>query len=365
MDIIECKVKLKDLYDDYFNDDEEGVRGYGDRLNIRPKYQREFVYSDDKRDEVIRTVKKGFPLNTFYWSKSGDDEYELLDGQQRTVSICEYMDGNFSVDGFLFDNLPADIRQAIEDYEIYVYVCDGPESEKLEWFKVINIAGEELTDQELRNAVYADTWTQDAKKYFSKSGCAAYQLAKDYLTGTPIRQDYLETALYWISERDNIEIEDYMAQHMHDANALQLWRYFRDVIEWVQDIFPVTRREMKGRPWGLWYNEHHERTDLDPAVLESRIQELLADAYEVTKPSGIYEYLLTGDERCLQLRQFDIRDRRAAYERQHHKCAICGEEFDFEQMHGDHIVAWSNGGKTVPENCQMLCTTCNIMKSNQ
>ena len=152
MNIEERKVTLKDLYEDYFNDDEDGVVGYGEKLNIRPAYQREFVYPDKKRDEVIRTVKKKFPLSIFYWSKNGDDTYEILDGQQRTISICEYMDGNFSVDGKYFDNLPEDIRTDIENYQITVYVCDGTESEKLEWFKIINIAGEELTTQELSKA---------------------------------------------------------------------------------------------------------------------------------------------------------------------------------------------------------------------
>ena len=364
MIIEERKVKVSEVHEGYFNDDEEGVVGYYEKLNIRPKYQREFVYKDAQRDEVIRTVLSGFPLNVFYWSKNGDDSFEMLDGQQRTLSLMEYLDGNFSVDGMLFDNLPADKRKAIEDYELFVYVCEGTESEKLDWFKIINIAGEELTNQELRNAVYAGSWTSDAKRYFSKSGCAAYQIADDYMTGTPIRQDYLETALSWIANRDGITIEDYMGRHMHDSDAKEIWQYFRDVIEWVQDTFPIVRKEMKGLPWGIFYNNHGKRTDLDPAKLEKRIQELMADKYEVTRARGIYEYLLTGDERTLQLRTFDERDKQAAYEKQNHKCAICGKTFAITEMHGDHIKPWSKGGKTVPENCQMLCTTCNIKKSS-
>ena len=364
MIIDERKIKVKDIYEGYFNDDEEGVTGYDDLLNIRPKYQREFVYKDAQRDEVIRTVLHGFPLNIFYWSKTDDDTFEMLDGQQRTLSLCEYLDGNFSVDGFLFSNLPADKRQAIEDYELTIYICDGTESEKLDWFKVINIAGEKLTDQELRNAVYAGSWTSDVKRYFSKSGCPAYQIAADYLTGSSIRQEYLQTVISWIADRDNTTIEGYMAQHQHDKNAKEIWTYFRDVIEWVQKTFPTVRSQMKGLPWGVWYNQHGQRKDLDPKKLEAKIQELLADD-DVTKSKGIYEYLLTGDETKLQIRGFEKRDRQKAFEAQGHKCAICGKVFKFEEMHADHIIPWSKGGKTIPENCQMLCATCNLKKGAQ
>ena len=150
---------------------------YDERLDIRPKYQREFVYKDAQRDEVIRTVMKGLPLNVMYGCKvkkeDGSDGFEVLDGQQRTISLCEYVDGSFSVDDKYFYNLPADKKQQILDYPLFVYVCDGTDSEKLEWFRIINIAGEELTDQELRNAVYAGSWTSDAKRYFSKT-CLLY-----------------------------------------------------------------------------------------------------------------------------------------------------------------------------------------------
>lgn len=364
MNIEERKVTVGDVCEGYFNDAEEGVTGYDDRLDIRPKYQREFVYKDNQRDEVIRTVLKGLPLNVIYWCKTGEDTYEVLDGQQRTISLCEYVDGSFSVDDKYFYNLPADIKKKILDYELFVYVCDGTDSEKLDWFKIINIAGEQLTDQELRNAVYAGSWTSDAKRYFSKTGCAANSLAGDYLKGSSIRQDYLETAISWIADREGISIEKYMAKHQDDSSAVQLWNYFRSVIDWVQAIFPKTRKEMKGLPWGLFFNKHGQRTDLDPKELEVEIQRLLGDE-DVTKKSGIYEYLLTRDERKLSIRAFDRRDKLAAFEKQNHRCAICGEEFEFEEMHGDHIIPWSKGGHTTPDNCQMLCVECNLRKGNQ
>lgn len=372
MHIEERKVTVREVTEGYFNDAEEGVVGYDDQLDIRPKYQREFVYKDKQRDEVIRTVMKGLPLNVMYWVDRGEQyeddpnepRYEVLDGQQRTISLCEYVDGSFSVDDRGFDNLPVDIQEKILDYELFVYVCEGTDSEKLEWFRIINIAGEQLTDQELRNAVYAGSWVSDAKRYFSKTGCAASTLADDYLKGSSIRQEYLETAIKWAAAAEGKSIESYMAEHQHDPRAQELWSYFRSVIEWVQSVFPKVRREMKGLPWGLFYNEHHERRDLDPKTLEERGSALMADE-DVQKKSGVYEYLLTGNEKALSIRAFDQRTRRAAYERQGHKCAICGEEFEFEQMHGDHIKPWSCGGHTTPDNCQMLCRDCNLKKGAQ
>ena len=242
MQIDELKVTVGEVCEGYFNDAEEGVVGYDERLDIRPKYQREFVYKDAQRDEVIRTVMKGLPLNVIYWCKvkkdDGSDGYEVLDGQQRTISLCEYVDGSFSVDDKYFYNLPSDQKKKILDYPLFVYVCDGTDSEKLDWFRIINIAGEQLTDQELRNAVYAGSWTSDAKRYFSKTGCAAGALADDYLKGASIRQEYLETAIYWAASAEGKTIEAYMAEHQNDPSAVQLWNYFRSVIDWVQAIFP-------------------------------------------------------------------------------------------------------------------------------
>ena len=367
MRIEQRRVTIRDVAEGYFNDAEEGVEGYNGLLDIRPRYQREFVYKDRQRDEVIRTIMKGLPLNVMYWCRvkrpDGTDGYEVMDGQQRTISFCEYVDGTFSVDNRYFSNLPSDIKKRILDYELFIYVCDGTDSEKLDWFRIINIAGEKLTDQELRNAVYAGPWTADAKRYFSKTGCVASQIAGDYLKGSSIRQEFLETALGWMAARDGDTIEGYMSKHQDNANAVELWNYFRSVIDWTRAIFPVYRKEMRGLPWGLYYNEHGKRSDLDSKELESEIQRLMGDE-DVTSKSGIYEYLLTGREERLSIRAFDRREKLAAYERQGHRCAICGKEFRFEEMHGDHIVAWSNGGHTTPDNCQMLCRDCNLRKGS-
>lgn len=369
MIIEERHVTIRDLTADYEDDEVEGVTGYSGRLDIRPKYQREYVYTGRRQAEVIRSVMKGFPINIMYWAVTGDDSYEVLDGQQRTISICRYVDGDFSVkdeagNDMLFWNLPSDKQAAILDYEVTVYVCDGTESEKLDWFKIVNIGGLELSAQELRNAVYAGPWVSDAKRYFSKPNGGAVTLADRYVKGEAIRQDILETAIRWAASAEGESIERYMGEHAKDPTAQALWSYFRSVIEWVQAVFPKYRSQMRGIEWGLLYNEHGKRTDLDPAKLEVEVSRLMADE-DVTSKKGVYEYLLTGEERRLSIRAFDQRGARAAYERQKGMCPYCGEHFEFEEMQADHIVPWSKGGRTVPENCQMLCRDCNLKKSDK
>lgn len=345
----------------YVEDAEKGVRGYYGNLNIRPAYQREFVYKDKQRDAVIDTIRKGFPLNVMYWVYNEDETYEVLDGQQRTISICQYVHGDFSINDQYFHNLEEDQQQQILNYKLMVYVCEGDASEKLEWFKIINIAGEKLFAQELRNAIYTGPWLAHAKRHFSKTGCPAYKIGNKLLTGSPIRQDYLETAIKWIN---NKKIEAYMADHQHDANANELWLYFQKVIGWVNATFPIPRKEMKGIDWGLLYNDHHERF-LDPAELEGQIKELMIDD-EVQKPKGIYTYLLTGDEKHLGLRTFTEKQKRVAFEKQNGICPITGKQFeDYNKMHADHIVPWSKGGKTTDDNCQMLDPKANLEKSNK
>ncbi len=352
-------------YEERGTDGIEGIVAYGGLLDVRPPYQREYVYAPKERDEVIRTVKKGFPLNTMYWAKTDDGRYELMDGQQRTISICRYAaesERTFAVDEKYYFNLEKDLQKQIDDYVLDIYVCDGTPSEVHEWFKVINIAGKPLTAQELRNTAYTGTWLSDAKLHFSKPTCAAYNMAKNYVSGSPIRQEYLETAISWIAARDGLDtIEEYMALHQHDDNANQIWIYFKRVIEWVETIFPVYRKEMKGIEWGLLYNTYKD-AELDPDALEAAITRLMADD-DVGNKKGIYTYVLDGEERNLSIRAFSDTQKREAYERQKGICPICNKHYEFDQMHGDHIKPWHAGGKTVPENLQMLCRDCNLKKS--
>ena len=357
------EIPIRDIFKGYKDSAEDGVIAYSGELNVRPAFQREFVYKDKQRDEVINTIKKNFPLNVMYWVKGDSGGYELLDGQQRTISICQYLNGDFSLDYQYFHNLTQEEQQQILDYKLMIYICEGTNKEKLDWFKIINIAGERLTNQELRNAIYTGTWLTEAKKYFSKTSCPAYQIANKYLKGTPIRQDYLETVLKWIAAKEDTEIELYMAKHQHDPNAAELWLYFNNVITWVKTYFPKYRKEMQGVEWGLLYNKHAGKP-LDAAALEKEVAKLMADT-DVTKKAGIYSYVLDGDERNLSIRAFDARMKREAYEKQQGICIHCKQHFELEEMEADHITPWHLGGATIASNCQMLCRDCNRRKSGK
>ncbi len=355
-------ITIAKLVSTYEDKGESGVTGYNGKLNIRPAYQREFVYKEKQRDAVIETVRKGFPLNTMYWAVTDDGGYELMDGQQRTISICQYVSGDYSVliDGnpFGFANLPKERQQQILDYELSVYVCEGTDQEKLDWFRVINIAGEKLTDQELRNAIYTGPWLAAAKIWFSKSGAPAAAIGNKLLNGTPIRQDYLETALDWLSEG---KIEAYMAAHQHDQNANELWTYFQNVINWVNLTFPNYRNQMKGVAWGPLYNRFKD-APLDTAQLEIQVARLMQDE-DVTRKPGIYDYVLSGSERALSIRAFTDNMKREAYERQQGICTVCAKHFEIGEMEADHTTPWSKGGKTIAANCRMLCKADNRLKS--
>ena len=372
------KITVRELVEGYVDDEESGVRGYGGRLDIRPAYQRNFVYKEKERNAVVSTVMKGFPLNVMYWAKNPDGTFEVMDGQQRTISLCQYFNGDFSwgdldLGAKFFHRQPADVQRKFLGYELMVYFCDGEPSEKIDWFKVINIAGLKLTAQEMRNAVYSGPWVADAKRYFSKQGCVAQKVGAQYLNGSADRQEYLETAIEWailgggsgVARPTDKMVEDYMAVHQGDGEATELWLNFQKVVNWVETLFPKYRKEMKGLEWGRLYREFGAKS-YNPAALEKEVQRLMADK-EVQSNKGVYEYLLSGGTRRekLNLRTFDDDEKRAAYETQKGVCPRCGQRFEYEEMEGDHIVPWSKGGKTVPENLQMLCKRCNALKGDR
>lgn len=387
-------ITIRDLFDGFQNDPSTGrVRSFHGLLDIRPEYQREFVYNDKQQEAVINSVESGFPINTMYWVKrtnADEDEavenakrvleeedgdpteieaiYEVLDGQQRTLSICSYLNDEFSKNFRYYHNLTDEEKENILDYPLTVYICEGTDKEKMEWFEVVNTAGEKLEQQELRNAVYAGPWLSDAKKYFSKVKGPADNISDGYIKTKVNRQGLLELALQWVSKGN---IEDYMAKNQNKKNAKALWNEFSSIITWIGSVFNVKRtKEMESVDWGYLYYKYKDIIDddeFDADEMEVRVKALMMDE-EIQKKSGIYPYVLGEGEKHLNLRAFSDADKRVKYEEQGGKCANPKCEhpdkvWEFEEMEGDHIVAWSAGGKTTLDNCQMLCKKCNGEKS--
>lgn len=365
-------------------------------LNITPPYQREFVYEQPRRDAVITTILEGCPLNVIYLAKLDDGRLEVIDGQQRITSICKFVKEGFSIDVTMdidgnkrrtgYTDLQA-AQEAFDNYELMAFVCEGDNVAKMKWFRRINIAGVKLTEQELRNANYHGSWVTDAKKYFSRTNGLAMdtvigkQRYKDYVDAkagdksedvkSVARQYLLEKVLGWACDADNenrslltkkvkVDIDEYMGKHYRDEDAKALWRYYDDVITWVSRTFPTYRKLMQSVEWGLLYNRFK---DVDKTGLDEKVNEIL-ETEEISNEKYVYEAVLSGNMNLLQARAFPEAERKRKYKEQDGICPICGKKFAFEDMAGDHIVPWSKGGKTVYENLQMLCKSCNAGKSD-
>ena len=385
MSITTPVITIRDLVKNYKDSDDQGVVAYHGTLNVRPAYQRAFVYEPNDRDRVMMSVYNGLPLNSMYWAINPDGTYEVIDGQQRIISICQFItndDGhgnpiaiNFNgKNNQSFSGLSAEKQEEILDYRLQVYLCNGTDDEKLEWFHTINIAGKQMTEQELLNANYTGPWLTDAKQYFSKkTNNKALSIAfcnnddrcmlinKDGIAAN--RQELLEMVLRWrVSKSDTYpEIKDYMAQHRFDDNALELWDYYQSVIEWVKYLFTTYRKEMKNIDWGTLYNKYHKNT-YNPIELEKELKRLF-DLYDVDpdglKKNGFYEYVLSGDRTLIWHRVFSDKQQRQAYANQGKKCGgRCGRELPFNELEAHHKVAFVNGGETTVDNCLMLCHDC-------
>ena len=371
-------VTVRKLVEGYSYDNETGeIRCFGGRLNPRPSYQREFVYSLEDQSKVFSTLKRSFPLGIMYWCDAGDGTYELVDGQQRTLSICHIIDNDVSIEindvNIYFRDLPESEQEQILDQELLVYVCVGNLDEKMDWFSTINIAGKELTAQELRSAVYSGPFVSDARRYFV-SGADGNALSNGYdvfVKNKVIRQELLGQVLGWHADFEMTDsgksgdklIRAYLAKHRHDENAKEFFNYYEEVLGWANYIFGTKyKKELPKVEWGILYNKYHTKM-VSPREVQKRVDELMENP-EITKKSAIFEYVFSGDEKILSPRAFDDSMKRSKFEEQKHKCAYCGNEIpDLKSAHADHIVPWSKGGKTEYGNLQILCVKCNCKKS--
>ena len=363
----------------------KGLFGLGGKLTIQPEYQRNYIYADGggkKEAAVIESLLKDYPLGLIYFNKIGQDTFEVLDGQQRITSVGRFLTNKFAIldDGNpkYFDSLPADQQVKIRNSKLLIYECEGTETEIKQWFQTINIAGVPLKPQELLNAIYSGPFVTLAKAEFSNSQNANIQKWGAYLTGSANRQDFLERALEWVSKG---HVGDYMSQHRNDNNINALKTYFNSVIDWVSTVFKDVRKEMQGLEWGRLYEEYHSQA-YDPENVSLDVKRLYSDPY-VKQKRGIFEFVLGGkqDLRLLEVRMFDDPTKHSVYEMQtcaaeekgESNCPLCALGHDasrnriykLSEMDADHVSAWSKGGKSSADNCQMLCLTHNRAKGNR
>lgn len=361
----------------------KGLFGLGGKLTIQPEYQRNYIYADGHRDvAVIESLLKGYPLGLIYFNKVADDTYEVLDGQQRITSIGRFVTGKFAVkiDGMeqYYSGLAKDRQEQIMKSRLLIYECSGTESEIKEWFRTINIAGVPLNQQELLNAVYSGPFVTLGKEEFSNSQNSNIQKWSAYVSGSANRQDYLATALEWVS-RGNVG--DYMSQHRYDDNINELKTYFNTVIDWVSGVFSDVESEMRGLEWGRLYEEYHKQS-YNPAEVSAKVRTLYGDPY-VKNGRGIFEFILGGstDTKLLDVRVFDDATKKSVYAKQTDdarakgtsNCSYCAIGHDanatkiwqLSEMDADHVSAWSKGGATSAENCEMLCKSHNRAKGNR
>lgn len=384
--ILKTEVTIKDVCDGFVYNELEGkgLFGLSGTLTIQPEYQRNYIYADGKRDvAVIQSLLKGYPLGLIYFNQTSDGKFEVLDGQQRITSFGRFVTNKFAVkdeNGMeqYFDGLAKDKQQKILDTKLLIYVCEGTESEIKEWFRTINIAGVPLNAQELLNAVYSGKFVTLAKAEFSNSQNSNIQKWGAYVSGSALRQDFLERALDWVSKGN---ISEYMSSHRHNDNINELKTYFNTVINWASTVFKDVEKEMCGLEWGRLYETYHN-TAYDPNEVSKTLKQLYSDAY-IKNRKGVFEYMLGGcqDTKLLEVRVFDEATKKTIYAQQTTKAKASGESncplcaighdanktkiWDLKDMDADHVTAWSKGGATDAANCQMLCKTHNRAKGNR
>ncbi len=362
----------------------KGLFGLNGKLTIQPEYQRNYIYADGKKDvAVIQSILSGYPLGLIYFNKTNNNRLEVLDGQQRITSIGRFVTGKFTIideNGLqqYFSGLSEDKQDIILKTELLVYKCEGTETEIKEWFKTINIAGVPLNQQELLNAIYSGEFVTLAKEEFSNSQNADIEKWRAYIKGVVNRQDFLERALQWVSKNN---VDNYMSKHRHDNNINELKTYFTSVIDWVSTVFLDIESEMCGLEWGRLYEEYHKKS-FNPVEISKQVRELYGDSY-VKNRKGIFEYILGGSKetKLLNVRVFDEVTKKSVYAQQKKEaeakkisnCPLCAignnanktKIWAYKDMDADHVTAWSKGGATSKENCEMLCKTHNRAKGNR
>lgn len=362
----------------------KGLFGLSGKLTIQPEYQRNYIYAKEKKDvTVIDSLLKGYPLGLIYFVKVSDDEFEILDGQQRITSFGRFVTNKFAIkdeNGMeqYFDSIATDKQKKILETKLTIYECEGEESEIKDWFRTINIVGIPLNDQEVNNAIFSGPFVTLGKEEFSNSQNANIQKWSAYIKGSVDRQHFWERALDWVSKGS---IVNYMSRHRYDNNITELKTYFNSVIDWISGVFTDVEKEMCGLEWGRLYEEYHRKA-YDPKLVSFDVQRFYADPY-VKNRKGIFEYILGSkkDTKLLDVRVFDEATKKAVYNIQrkeaetkgHSNCPLCAIGHDsnkskiwkIDEMDADHVTAWSRGGATDPKNCQMLCKTHNRAKGNR
>ena len=376
MEIDLKEISIRELAKDYEDLDDDGVTAYGGKLTIRPPYQREFIYGDKERDAVMHTIlrasptpNKHFPINVMYWAVNDDEQYEVIDGQQRIISICQFINLEYSIKHRgkvrLFSDLPKEDQEYVYEYPLMVYFCDGNEDEKMEWFELINIAGKPLTKQELRNATYHGEFVTEAKRHFSRPREAMAYYGKDYIGGNAKRQEVLETVLRWKVGKEE-RIDQFMSKNRKSAKAAKkLYKEVLPVIDWAKETFPGKRPEMKKVNW--WdLHAKYKHMEFDKDELKKQIDELMS-LDTITHKQGIYPYVLGGqkDDTLLHIRSFKDEDKNKKFDEQGGRCALCNKEIERGQATGDHITPWKEKGPSTYSNLQILCFKCNLKKSSK
>lgn len=383
---LKTDITVKDICEGFVYNELEGkgLFGLSGKLTIQPEYQRNYIYADGKKDvAVIDSLLKGYPLGLIYFVKVSDDEFEILDGQQRITSFGRFVTNKFAIKDEnemeqYFNGIAADKRTKILETKLTIYECEGVESEIKSWFRTINIVGIPLNDQEVNNAIFSGPFVTLSKEEFSNSQNANIQKWSAYIKGSANRQAFLERALSWVSKGN---IVDYMSSHRYDDNITELKIYFKSVIDWVSTVFIDVESEMCGLEWGRLYETYHKKA-YDPKKVSNQVQHLYGDSY-VKNRKGVFEYILGGskDTKLLDIRVFDDATKKSFYKTQTKKaeskeesnCPLCAIGHDanankiwkLEDMDADHVAAWSKGGATDAKNCQMLCKTHNRAKGNK